>query len=302
MKMKLASGAAAWLAEARRRRQALVGINLRNVALVYPNNPRRHFPIADDKLLAKQYLQRADVPVPRTVAVCEGLFAVRDTVAALLSLEHFVLKPATGSGGAGILVVGERIAGGAWRRSENRKVTAGELEKHLADIVFGAWSKSLEDKAFVESRVFPHPFFATLWSDALCDIRVITLSGEPLMSMIRVPTTHSGGRANLHQGGLGIAVDLRSGRTVRALHRGRAIARHPETDVPLLDLEVPLWSEVLEVARRAARSVPLGYLGVDVVLDRERGPLVLEINVRPGLEIQNVNGRGLGDALWRAPE
>jgi glutathione synthase/RimK-type ligase-like ATP-grasp enzyme len=36
---------------------------------------------------------------------------------------------------------------------------------------------------------------------------------------------------------------------------------------------------------------------VDIVVDRERGPLVLEINARPGLEIQNVVGRGLGDAL-----
>jgi len=121
-----------------------------------------------------------------------------------------------------------------------------------------------------------------------------------VVSMIRVPTAQSGGRANLHQGGLGVAVDLVTGRTFRALHRGRTVERHPESGAPLVDLELPGWARVLEVAASAAHAVPLGYLGVDVVVDRTRGPLVLEINARPGLEIQNVVGEGLARALARA--
>ena len=35
------------------------------------------------------------------------------------------------------------------------------------------------------------------------------------------------------------------------------------------------------------------YLGVDIVLARDRGPLVLEINARPGLSIQLANRYGL---------
>jgi len=291
--------ARAWLAALQERRAKLVGINRRNVTLVYPNNERRHFPIADDKLLAKEHFARAGVPTAKTLAVCEGLFAVRQTVQALEAHEQFVVKPATGSGGNGIVVVGNRLEAGGWQRAGGRVLTAAQLEKHLADVVFGAYSKVMDDKAFVEERVLPHEFFATLWADGLCDVRVITLEGEPLMCMVRVPTAESDGKANLHQGGLGIAVDLATGRTSRAVHRGRSIERHPETGLPLLGLELPCWAEVLEVARRAARSVPLGYLGVDVVCDRARGPLVLEINARPGLEIQNVNGRGLGPEVQR---
>jgi D-alanine-D-alanine ligase-like ATP-grasp enzyme len=37
----------------------------------------------------------------------------------------------------------------------------------------------------------------------------------------------------------------------------------------------------------------LGYLGVDIVLDRDKGPLLLELNARPGLSIQIANGAGL---------
>lgn len=296
-----------FLAEARARlrhvldrRARMVGINRRNLTLVYPHNARRDYPLADDKLLAKERFAAAAVPAPETLAVCDGLYAVPGTVAGLAGRSRFVVKPANGSGGRGILVVGDWREDGSWSRAGGAALTPLQVQRHLADIVFGVHSSQLEDRAFIERRIDPHPLFAELWADGLCDVRVVTLRGTPVMSMIRVPTAESGGRANLHQGGLGIAIDLATGRTFRAVHRGAAVARHPESGSALLGLEVPAWPGVLDVARRAAAAVSLGYLGVDVVVDRERGPLVLEINARPGLEIQNVNGVGLGDALARA--
>ena len=283
------------------RRALVVGINRRNLTLVYPNNRRSDYPLADDKLLAKERFGAAGVPVPETLATCDGLFAVPGVVESLVGRERFVVKPANGSGGGGILVVGGWDgAAGCWRRAGGGMLTPITLARHLADVVFGAYSNQLEDRAFVERRVEPHAFFAGLWSDGLCDVRVITLRGRAVMSMIRVPTRESGGRANLHQGGLGIAVELASGTTFRAVHRGRALERHPESGADLLGLTVPAWPRVLEVARAAADAVPLGYLGVDVVVDREAGPMVLEINARPGLEIQNVHGQGLVAALASA--
>ncbi len=283
------------------RRNLVYGINRRNLALVYPNNARHDYPYADDKLLAKERFRAHGVPTPETLAICDTLFSVPAVVESLRGRSRFVVKPSNGSGGGGIVVVGEWVpARERWTRAGGGETTPLQLARHLADVVFGAHSNQLEDRAFVEERVEPHPLFAGLWADGLCDVRVIVLRGRPVMSMIRVPTAESGGRANLHQGGLGIAVDLATGRTHRAVHHGRAVERHPESGAPLLGLELPRWPEVLDAAGRAALSVPLGYLGVDVVVDRTRGPLVLEINARPGLEIQNVNGRGLGPALEAA--
>jgi alpha-L-glutamate ligase-like protein len=278
------------------RRDDLVGINRRNVELVYAENPRRFYPIADDKLLCKEHLERAGVAVAATVAVCDGLAAIPRTLALLAGRDQFVVKPAHGSGGAGILVVGER-RGDGWVRAGGELVTLHDLHRHLADIVFGAHSGDLSDRAFVEDRIVPHPLYVDLWRDGLCDLRILTLRGEPVMAMVRVPTAQARGRANLHQGGIGLAIDLDTGRTVRAFHRGRAVVHHPESGAALLDLQLPAWPEVLAVSRAAAAAVPLGYLGVDVVVDRTRGPLVLEINARPGLEIQNVHGRGLAAAI-----
>jgi len=284
----------------RARRGELYGINRRNIELVYAFNPRRHYPIADDKLLAKEYLARAGVPVAETLAVCHGLFEVRAFIEFLRGRADVVIKPANGSGGDGIVVLTDWLGDGRWRRAGGGVVDEPALYRHVAEITLGAFANDLADRAFVEPRIAPHPMFQALWSDGLCDVRIITLEGEPLMSMVRVPTRQSGGRANLHRGGIGLAVDMATGTTVRALHRGRAIERHPESGAALLDLSIPSWPAVVDSARAAARAVPLGYIGCDVVVDAELGPLLLEINARPGLEIQNVNGLGFGRALGRA--
>lgn len=271
----------------------LVGINRRNVEFVYRHNRRENYVYADDKLETKELLRAAGVNVPETLATCDGVGKVPETLRVVSGLEHFVLKPASGSGGNGILVVGERVDDSTWRSPGGRQVSLAELRMHLAEIVFGAFSNELEDRAIIERRIIPHPFFSELWSDGLCDIRVITLSARPVIAMLRVPTRRSQGRANLHQGGIGIAVALEDGRLVAALSAGRRVTRHPESGADLLGRVVPHWDSVLDNARRAAAAVPLGYLGVDLVVDRGVGPLVLEVNARPGLEIQNVHGRGL---------
>lgn len=279
------------------RREALVGINRRNVELVYPNNPRAHFPVADDKLRTKALLRARGVPIPETLVECNGLYAIEGAVARLEGARDFVVKPASGSGGDGILVVGDRSPTGGWLRLDRRPLTAEALKKHLADIVFGAFSKQIGDRAYAERRIHPHASFASIWSQGLSDIRVITLGARPVLAMVRVPTRRSDGRANLHQGGIGLAVDLRSGEVQRARMSDRRVSHHPDSGAPLVGWCLPAWREVLAVAVAAARAVPLRYLGVDLVVDRDRGPLVLELNARPGLEIQNVHALGLAKSL-----
>lgn len=279
------------------RRDEVVGINRRNLALVYPHNPRAAYVYADDKLLAKRVFREKGVPVAETIAECLGLFAIDATLDALEDRSEFVVKPAHGSGGDGILVIGERLGPGRWRSAGGREIDRATLRKHLADAVFGAFSKELEDQALVEERVRPDDAFERVWPHGLCDVRVIALQNVPRCAMVRVPTSRSEGRANLHQGGIGLAVDLANGEVVRAVQAGRAIDRHPDSGAPLLGWRIPRWDEILDVVRRASEAIPLDYLGVDVVLDRVRGPLVLEVNARPGLEIQNVHGRGLATFL-----
>ncbi|MBI5488173.1 MAG: hypothetical protein HY905_12645 [Deltaproteobacteria bacterium] len=282
-----------------RRREALVGINRRNLELVDPHNERRHYPLADDKLLAKNVLAAAGVAVPRTVTVCERVADVPAVLATLGVLDEFVVKPARGSGGDGIVVAVGRASPGVWKLAGGGELAESDLRRHLAEIVFGAYALwgGLGDRALVEERIEPHEFLHGLWPHGLPDVRVITLGGVPFVAMVRVPTSRSGGRANLHQGGVGVAVDVATGRMTRAVLAGEQVERHPDTGRALTGAAVPCWPQIVGLARRASRAVPLGYLGVDIVLDRTGRALVLELNVRPGLEIQNVHGRGLAEFL-----
>ncbi len=295
--MSLPAGPRMQIAGLLRRRAELMGLNQRNIDLVHRENPRQYFPLADDKELAKRRLTQAGVPVPETLAVCPGLYAIPDVLETLSDSDGFVIKPACGAAGKGVLVVGRRSGSGRWNQAGGGEVTTFDLRRHLAQIVFGTYSKRLEDRALVERRIEPHPVLRSLWADGLSDVRVILLRATPIMAMVRVPTARSGGRANLHTGGIGLSVDLDTGQVTRAWYRRQSIQRHPESDARLVGVQIPCWEEVLRIAVRSARAVPLGYLGVDVAIDREAGPLVLEINVRAGLEIQNVCGQGLRAAI-----
>ena len=274
----------------------LYGINRRNVELVHAFNRRDLRRWADDKLLAKDALLARGVAVPRTLARCRGLYEVEPVVTELLELSSFVVKPARGSRGRGILVIRE-LAEGGWLLAGGSYSSASDLGRHLADIVFGAYSGERPDVALIEECVHPHPFLFELWPGGLCDVRVLVLEGRALMAMARVPTERSRGRANLHQGGIGIAVDLETGVLERAVLDGCFIDTHPETGTALVGRALPNWGALLATAESAAQAVPLGYLGVDLTLDREGNPLVIELNARPGLEIQNVVGLALGHVL-----
>jgi alpha-L-glutamate ligase-like protein len=125
------------------------------------------------------------------------------------------------------------------------------------------------------------------------DIRVLVFIGYPVMAMVRLPTRHSRGKANLHQGAVGAGLDLATGRTTFGVLGNSAIDEHPDTGAPIAGLQIPHWDALLDLASRCYELTGLGYLGVDIVLDREHGPMLLELNARPGLNIQIANRCGL---------
>ena len=80
------------------------------------------------------------------------------------------------------------------------------------------------------------------------------------------------------------------------------VHEHPDTGEPIAGLTIPQWDHCLLLAARCYELTALGYLGVDIVLDRTRGPLILELNARPGLNIQIANKLGLKYRLDRIHE
>jgi alpha-L-glutamate ligase-like protein len=288
-----------WLFKAARRLRELgvLGMNRRNAACILDHNPRALFPLVDDKLRLAELCGRIGVPTPEVYAEVASYGMLRRLSQLLGERGDFVIKPNRGSAGRGVLVVVGRD-GRDYRRHNGERLRPDALRQHLSDILSGMYSLGgRPDTAIVQQRVRLHPAFGATTYKGIPDVRVILYRHEPAMAMLRLPTKESNGRANLHQGGIGAGVDLDSGVTHHAVQRDRLVERHPDTDRSVVGLHVPYWDDVLEISRRVARAVGLGYLGVDIVVDETAGPLLLEANARPGLAIQIANGQGLRPRL-----
>ncbi len=278
----------------------VLGMNARNLEYIYRLNPRPLFPRADDKVEASRLIARAGVPVPRCLVVFETRKDLERLEDIVEGLDGFAVKPVRGFGGRGVAIL-RRSPGGGFASMGQRGEIRFDVEairEHILAILAGVYSlERLSDRAFLEELLEAEEVLGSMAYKGLPDIRVLVCEGRAAMAMVRLPTRVSGARANLHQGALGLGVDMDSGRTTYAVWRGRPVERHPDTGAPLASFQVPCWDDVLDFARRAAAAVGLGYLGVDVVIDKRRGPLVMEVNARPGLTIQLANRRGLARAL-----
>jgi alpha-L-glutamate ligase-like protein len=289
-------------ASARLRELGILGMNQRNVDCILDHNPRSQYPIVDDKLRLDRLVRSLGVPTPPVYAEVSSYGDLKRLPELLAGLSDFVIKPNRGSGGRGVLVVTGR-EGDAWIRHNGERLTVADLRQHISGILSGMYSLGCRpDTAIVQYRVRLHADFAAISYKGIPDIRVIVYRREPAMAMLRLPTKESNGRANLHQGGIGTGVDLETGITHHAVQRNRVVERHPDTDLPLVGMQVPHWDAVLTMSRRVAEVVGLGYVGVDIVVDQERGPMLLEANARPGLAIQIANGRGLVPRLREIDE
>lgn len=283
---------------ARRLREAgVLGINRRNAEYTLVYNRRRDYPLVDDKVLTKELAMKAGAAVPDLY----GLIEIQQQVARLPDIvrdhDDFVVKPAQGSQGEGIVVVTGRTAG-MYRLASGALMGHAELAFHVSNILSGIYSLGGQtDKAIVEYRVKFDPVFERIAYRGVPDVRIIVFLGVPVMAMVRLPTRMSGGKANLHQGAIGAGIDIPTGRTLTAVWKNAVVNEHPDTFNPVSGVEIPNWPRLLDIAARSFEMTSLGYQGIDLVLDADRGPLILELNARPGLNIQIANREGLAHRL-----
>lgn len=278
-------------------RAGVVGINARNADYIMRYNRRRLYPLVDDKLKTKALALDAGMAVPELYTVIEHQHDVGKLREKLHGLTDFVMKPAHGSGGDGIVVI-QSINERGLRRHDGRFMTYDEARYHASTTLSGQYSLAgIPDKMMIEYRVRFDPLFEKVAYQGIPDIRIIVFQGYPIMSMVRLPTRMSDGKANLHQGAIGVGIDIATGTTRTGSSGNEIVTEHPDTLHTIADLRIPGWDKILDLAARCYDITGLGYLGVDIVLDKDRGPLILELNARPGLNIQIANAAGLGQRL-----
>ncbi len=276
----------------------ILGLNARNYLYQSRYNRGKGKRIADSKLLTKRLLQRLKLPHPRLIAYFKtpsDAFAFDwDSLT-----DNFVIKPAGGYAGEGIMLVRKRLPT-KFQLMDGSTLNLRELKLHILDILEGRFDKyDLPGTALIEERVVKHPRFKRYAYKGTPDVRVILFNKVPVMAMLRLPTPESRGRANLHQGAIGVGIDLATGITTRGVRWDKTILNIPETNLKLNGIDIPSWDRVLELAAEVAEHIDLGYFAVDFLLDPEKGPLIVELTARPGLSIQLANGAGLKRRLER---
>ncbi|MBA2656802.1 MAG: alpha-L-glutamate ligase-like protein [Tatlockia sp.] len=276
----------------RLRQRGILSINQRNSDYVLRYNNRKLYPLVDDKLQTKKLALKAGIAVPKLYEIIESEHQIKALETLLAPYKDFVIKPAHGAGGDGIIVITDRVFG-HFRQVNGKLSTINELSYHLSCLLSGAYSLGGHaDYAIIEHRVVVDPVFKEVSYEGIPDIRIISLLGYPAMAMVRLPTRLSGGKANLHQGAIGVGIDMATGQTLGGVFHNDTIDFHPDTFVPIKNIKVPYWDKIMEIAASCFELTGLGYLGVDIVLDKDQGPLMLELNARPGLNIQIANREG----------
>ncbi len=283
-----------WLISPRRlRRLGVLGMNQRNIAYIGGHNERRLFPLVDDKLKTKELAIDAGLTVPQLIGVIRYQHQLRSIDELLHDQQAFCIKPSRGSGGKGILVIHDHDDQ-QYYKPNDQALTLTDIRRHTSNILAGLFSLGGQpDKAIVEHLIHFDDHFASYSYEGVPDIRIIVFRGFPVMAMMRLSTAASDGKANLHQGAVGVGIDIASGKASHAVQFDRPVTHHPDTKMPLASLHIPDWPQLLGMAARCFEMSRLGYLGVDIVLDARQGPMLLELNARPGLAIQIANGRGL---------
>lgn len=279
------------------RKNGVIGINKRNADYLLVYNRRRFYPLVDDKLKTKTIAAKLDIAVPPlygTIEYPHEIKAFRDIIG---DRSSFVVKPAQGSGGDGILIVVGRT-NNLFRLADGSHMTEEDIAYHISTILAGTFSLGGQnDKTLIEYRVNFDPVFEAISHRGIPDVRIVVLLGIPVMAMVRLPTRLSRGKANLHQGAIGAGVSIDEGKTLTAVWRNSVIEIHPDTENPVMGVSIPHWERMLTMAALSYDLTQLGFQGIDIILDRDLGPLLLELNARPGLNIQIANREGLGHRL-----
>ncbi len=286
----------------------ILGLNRRNQEYVRPYNSPSAKRIADNKILTKQVLSREGINTPSVYKLIKNAKQLKFLDWDSLP-KSFVIKPNKGTGGNGIIVFyGKKKGENSWIRPNGTTMSQKDIALHIENILEGRFSMGdRSDIAIIEERVRTDPLLKQYSFKGVPDIRIICFNGVPIMAMTRLPTRRSNGTANLHSGAICTGLDISTGITTYSMqmntkslfsdtYEGIEYTTDLKENKKLSGIQIPNWDEILTIALKCQKASKLGYIGVDIALDAEKGPVVFELNARPGLGIQVANQAGL---RWR---
>ena len=277
----------------------ILGMNARYKYTRYNTTKSKSYGFS--KLRTKELLNTHSIPTAQVYHIFAGLHDLEDIRWEVIPTP-FVMKPASGSAGKGIIIITQKVANQSeWITSEGERLDDEDLTLHVSNILdgeFSTWGSS--HKAIIEEMIPPHPALAKYSYKGTPDIRVIIFNSVPVMAMARIPTKESHGKAKLDRGAIGLGIDMATGITTNGLYgKSSHITRFPDNHKKVNGIMIPEWKKLLTVAVEAANAAGYTFMGADLFIHPEKGPMIVELNGYPGLSIQLANRSGLKRRLER---
>ncbi|GIW62447.1 MAG: hypothetical protein KatS3mg090_0273 [Patescibacteria group bacterium] len=290
------------LALIHKNRKRILSINKRNIDFVKKYNSETTFHICDNKLLTKKVLKSANIPTTNLIKIIKTNKQIQNLDINKLP-NQIVVKPANGVAGRGIEIFFNRDKNNNLIRADGSRVSLENFKIYLEDILNGTYSLGgRNDFVIIEERIKNYKGFRNYTFKGTPDIRINLFKYVPVMAYIRWPTKESKGKANMALGAVASGIDIATGVTTHSVYgkanggRGKTIEYVPETRLRYSGVKIPYWNKILKYAVEASKSAKLRFGAVDFLIDKERGPVVVELNARPGLSGQIANNDGM---LWR---
>ncbi len=262
-------------------------------------NDNADYSIFDDKRLFYDRCRKSGLPTIPIIAEFEKgeLRRWGEDYESLPKTDLFA-KPAIGRCGQGVEVYRYEESGN-YRADDGRLMTAEQLLAHLAGI-------SHDRPYILQERFLNDPDISDLAGDALCTSRIVTcrlVDGryEDLIAIFKMPLGNCC-TDNFSTGGIAASVDRNSGVLGGAMTKDLDSNRsdfHPDTGRRIAGFRLPHWRRAVQLCLEAHAVFPdYAYVGWDVAVT-ERGPLLVEGNMRWGVEsMQRAHYGPLGETRF----
>lgn len=194
---------------------------------------------------------------------------IEDLTSFLKKHEYAIIKPMAGLEGDGI-----------------------RLMRFGADVnITRVFEELRTDDVLIEERIIQHPDMV-FGNRSVNTIRVYTIYNSETDKVILLKTVVRVGIGesivdNSHSGGCAYEIDQIFGYVISPSYCANGLITyiHPGTDICMVGRKIPYWKEVLDICDKAARMLPTcRFIGWDVAIT-EKGPLLIEGNHTPDLDM-----------------
>ena len=112
----------------------VLNMNARNFSVIGQYNSRRLYPLVDDKVKTKELASSVGIQTPKLIGIIRAQYEVKNILNIVKGWKGFVIKPAHGSGGKGVLVI-KKYTKNYFRTASNHVLTFSDLYQHISNVL-----------------------------------------------------------------------------------------------------------------------------------------------------------------------